>query len=229
MSGLLSSSCQTAPRRRAAVATGRGLDREGSWQPAVSVSSRPKSHGRPSIRADRRRSVAPSGVRSVSKLGKLVRRRAPSFERSGLRPGEMLRAVSHQFPSPSVTLRAPPASPASRRYAGFSFVPPAPPRARGSVTTRSAACAPRRRCPPCAPGKRVITSEDLPTVGASPAVDSILCGDFMRLHAGLRAGPHRPEILIRDEVTTKGKTLLYISQRFGGRLTDNDGIKALRA
>ena len=32
----------------------------------------------------------------------------------------------------------------------------------------------------------------------------------------------------RDEVTVPGKTKMYVRQRFGGRITDNDALKALR-
>ncbi len=75
-------------------------------------------------------------------------------------------------------------------------------------------------------GKRVVTSEELPLVGASPANDSILCGDFAAGYELVEIGQMQ---IIRDQVTVKGKTLIYLAQRFGGRLVDNDSIKSLRA
>jgi HK97 family phage major capsid protein len=75
-------------------------------------------------------------------------------------------------------------------------------------------------------GKRVITSEELPTIGASPVVDGVLCGDFDVGYELVRIGPMT---LIRDDISVKGKVSFYTAQRFGGRLVDNDAIKALRA
>jgi HK97 family phage major capsid protein len=74
-------------------------------------------------------------------------------------------------------------------------------------------------------GKRVITSEELPTLGNSPVSDAILCGDFMQGYELTRIGRMA---VIRDQVTTPGKTRFYTAARFGGRLTDNDSIKVLR-
>ena len=35
--------------------------------------------------------------------------------------------------------------------------------------------------------------------------------------------------IIPDNVTSKGRTKIYLAQRFGGKITDNDSIKALAA
>lgn len=75
-------------------------------------------------------------------------------------------------------------------------------------------------------GKKVLTSEELPLAGATPANDSILCGDFMQGYELVRIGGLT---IIRDQVTVPGKTKFYISARFGGRLTDIDAIKVLQA
>jgi HK97 family phage major capsid protein len=74
--------------------------------------------------------------------------------------------------------------------------------------------------------KPVAISEYMGTAAASPLEDPILCGDFDAGYELVRIGGM---VLVRDDVTTPGKIKLYIAQRFGGRLTDNDAIKALRA
>jgi HK97 family phage major capsid protein len=75
-------------------------------------------------------------------------------------------------------------------------------------------------------GKRVAISEYMAATATSPLGDPILCGDFDAGYELVRIGGM---VLIRDDVTTPGKIKLYVAQRFGGRLTDNDAIKALRA
>jgi len=75
-------------------------------------------------------------------------------------------------------------------------------------------------------GKPVITSEMLGVSGASPLNYSIMCGDFLAGYELIRIGQLA---VIRDPITTPGKTKFYISMRLGGRLTDNDAIKVLRA
>jgi HK97 family phage major capsid protein len=75
-------------------------------------------------------------------------------------------------------------------------------------------------------GKRVITSEDLDAVGASPADFSVLCGDFTQGYELVQYGGLS---ILRDPYTTKGKTGFYIAARFGGRITDNDAIRVLAA
>jgi HK97 family phage major capsid protein len=75
-------------------------------------------------------------------------------------------------------------------------------------------------------GKRVITGEELSTHGTSPQGYPILCGDFQVGYELVQLGGMQ---LIPDQVTTKGSTKFYISQRFGGRIIDNDAIKVLKA
>lgn len=75
-------------------------------------------------------------------------------------------------------------------------------------------------------GKRVITSEDLDTVGASPADFSILCGDFAQGYELVQYGGLQ---VIRDPYSVKGKVGFYLAARFGGRITDNDSIRVLAA
>jgi HK97 family phage major capsid protein len=75
-------------------------------------------------------------------------------------------------------------------------------------------------------GKPVVISEYMPAASASPLVDSILFGDFDAGYELVRIGGM---VMLRDEITTPGKIKLYTAQRFGGRLVDNDAIKALRA
>lgn len=75
-------------------------------------------------------------------------------------------------------------------------------------------------------GKRVVTSEDLPSIGGSPQRFGIMCGDFDVGYELVRIGPMT---LIRDDISVKGKVSFYTAQRFGGRLIDNDAIKVLRA
>ena len=67
-------------------------------------------------------------------------------------------------------------------------------------------------------GRPVFTSENLPNIGASPQNDSIYCGDFKQASELVQIGPMS---ILRDPFSTHGKTTFYISQRFGGRLTDN--------
>lgn len=74
-------------------------------------------------------------------------------------------------------------------------------------------------------GKRVITTEELGVLGASPANNAVLCGDFEQGYELVNIGGMT---IIRDDVTEKGRVLFYIAQRFGGRITDNDSIKVLQ-
>ena len=74
-------------------------------------------------------------------------------------------------------------------------------------------------------GRPVVTTEDMAVVAASPTNFSILCGDFRAGYELVRIGGLS---IVRDEVTTPGKIKLYMPQRFGGRLVDNDAIKALK-
>jgi len=75
-------------------------------------------------------------------------------------------------------------------------------------------------------GKRVITAEDLSTIGNSPQVFGVLCGDFNQGYELVQYGGLN---ILRDPYTTKGKTTFYIAARFGGRITDNDAIRVLNA
>ena len=75
-------------------------------------------------------------------------------------------------------------------------------------------------------GRPVVTSEYLPTIGGSPQARGIFCGDFDVGYELVTLGGMQ---VIRDNVTVKGKTLFYISQRIGGKLIDNNGIKVLQA
>jgi HK97 family phage major capsid protein len=75
-------------------------------------------------------------------------------------------------------------------------------------------------------GRRVVVSELLDAVDVNSPQDGkpILFGDFNVGYELVRIGPLT---VIRDQVTTKGKTKLYFAQRFGGRLVDNDAIKVM--
>ena len=76
-------------------------------------------------------------------------------------------------------------------------------------------------------GRPVVTWEDMPAAfGNSPLSFSVVCGDFQ---AGYEITEIGQMSIIVDQVTTKGKTLLYLYQRFGGCLTDNNAIKCLKA
>ena len=75
-------------------------------------------------------------------------------------------------------------------------------------------------------GKRVITSEDLSTIGNSPLVNGVLVGDFEQGYELVQYGGLQ---IIRDPYSTHGRTTFYIAARFGGRITDNDAIKVLLA
>lgn len=75
-------------------------------------------------------------------------------------------------------------------------------------------------------GKRVITTEELGVVGSSPANNAILCGDFNSGYEIVEIGPMS---IVRDDVTDRGRVLLYIAQRFGGRIVDNNALKVLKA
>lgn len=75
-------------------------------------------------------------------------------------------------------------------------------------------------------GRNVRTTEELDAVGASPANNAILCGDFTVGYELVEIGPMS---VIRDEVTDRGRVLFYIFQRVGGRIVDNDAIKVLQA
>jgi len=75
-------------------------------------------------------------------------------------------------------------------------------------------------------GKRVITCEDLSTIGGSPQVNGVLVGDFVQGYELVQIGPLQ---IIRDQISTRGFTIFYIAARFGGRLIDNNSLKVLAA
>jgi HK97 family phage major capsid protein len=72
-------------------------------------------------------------------------------------------------------------------------------------------------------GKPVRISEFMQSVGTNNF--PIMVGDWDASYELIRIGGL---MVIRDEVTVPGKTKFYIRQRFGGRITDNDALKALR-
>jgi len=72
-------------------------------------------------------------------------------------------------------------------------------------------------------GKPVRISEFMQSVGTNNF--PVLVGDWDAGYELIRIGGL---MVVRDEITTPGKTKFYIRQRFGGRLTDNDSLKALR-
>ncbi len=76
-------------------------------------------------------------------------------------------------------------------------------------------------------GREVVVSEFMPDLGASPAVASILVGDFTAAFELVRVGQGSGFTLIRDSVTTKGITKFYIAARYLGRPVRNDSVKAL--
>lgn len=75
-------------------------------------------------------------------------------------------------------------------------------------------------------GKRVITAEDLSTIGNSPQVFGVLCGDFTQGYELVQFGGLN---ILRDPYSTHGKTTFYVAARFGGRITDNDAVRVLAA
>jgi len=76
-------------------------------------------------------------------------------------------------------------------------------------------------------GRPVATWEDMPSAyGNSPLDYPIVCGDFNAAYEVTEIGPMS---VILDQVTVKGKSLIYLYQRFGGILTDNNAIKVIQA
>jgi HK97 family phage major capsid protein len=76
-------------------------------------------------------------------------------------------------------------------------------------------------------GRPVATWEDLTSSYTQSPVDyPLLCGDFQ---AGYEITEIGPMSVILDQVTTKGKTLVFLYQRFGGCIIDNNAIKCVRA
>jgi HK97 family phage major capsid protein len=75
-------------------------------------------------------------------------------------------------------------------------------------------------------GKPVHVAEALDDIVLSTpdAGNPVLFGDFQQAYELPEVGDMT---IIRDQVTVRGSTVLYIAQRFGGRLTDNDAIKAM--
>ncbi len=69
----------------------------------------------------------------------------------------------------------------------------------------------------------------MPDLGASPAVASILVGDFTAAFELVRIGAGSGFTLIRDEVTVKGQTKFYIAARYLGRPIINDTARDLFA
>ena len=76
-------------------------------------------------------------------------------------------------------------------------------------------------------GREVVVSEFMPDLGASPAVASILVGDFTAGFELVRIGQGSGFTLIRDQVTVKGQTKFYIAARYLGRPIINDAVKAV--
>jgi HK97 family phage major capsid protein len=75
-------------------------------------------------------------------------------------------------------------------------------------------------------GRPVVTWEDMTyTYPSSPQGYPILCGDFSAGYELIEIGPMS---VIVDQVTTKGKTLIYLYQRFGGIITDNNALKCIK-
>ena len=76
-------------------------------------------------------------------------------------------------------------------------------------------------------GRPVVTWDDLPSSYTnSPLNCPVLCGDF---NLGYEISEIGSMTVILDQVTVKGKTLVYLYARFGGIVTDNNAIKAIRA
>jgi HK97 family phage major capsid protein len=66
----------------------------------------------------------------------------------------------------------------------------------------------------------------LESVGFVPKTLGVFCGDFETGYELVRIGGMQ---LLRDPFTVKGTTKLYLNQRFGGHVIDNDSIKVLVA
>jgi HK97 family phage major capsid protein len=77
-------------------------------------------------------------------------------------------------------------------------------------------------------GRPVTTWEDMSaTLTSSPeAADKLLVGDF---DAGYELVEIGGMTILRDPYSVKGKTSFYIAQRFGGKITDANALKVLRA
>jgi HK97 family phage major capsid protein len=77
-------------------------------------------------------------------------------------------------------------------------------------------------------GKPVLTWEDMSaSISSSPqAADKLLVGDFQQGYELIEIGGMS---VLRDPYTSRGKTLFYIYQRFGGAVVDNNSLKVLRA
>jgi HK97 family phage major capsid protein len=76
-------------------------------------------------------------------------------------------------------------------------------------------------------GKPVTTWENMPsTYSTSPMGFKVLCGDWK---AGYELTEIGPMTVLRDPYTTKGSTVFYFAQRFGGKIVDNNALKVLRA
>ena len=73
-------------------------------------------------------------------------------------------------------------------------------------------------------GKQVYLMEDMGTASSSPVVDSVIVGDFKQ---GYELVQISGLSVIRDEVSTRGHTIFYLSARFGGRIVDNDALKTV--
>ena len=73
-------------------------------------------------------------------------------------------------------------------------------------------------------GKQVYLCEDMSTSSSSPAVDAVIVGDFDQ---GYELVQISGLSVIRDEVSTRGHTIFYLSARFGGRIIDNDSLKSI--
>ena len=76
-------------------------------------------------------------------------------------------------------------------------------------------------------GKPVIVSEFMPDIGQSPAAASMLVGDFTAAYELVRIGDGSGFTIIRDQVTVKGQTKLYLAARYLGRPIINDAVKAV--
>jgi HK97 family phage major capsid protein len=63
-------------------------------------------------------------------------------------------------------------------------------------------------------------------LSSSPQGRKLLVGDFT---AGYELTEIGGMTVLRDPYSTKGKTIFYISQRFGGTVIDNHAIKVLVA
>ena len=77
-------------------------------------------------------------------------------------------------------------------------------------------------------GRPVFTWEDMnASLSTSPITSNkLLVGDFQ---AGYELTEIGPMSVLRDPYSTHGKTAFYVAQRFGGKLTDSNALKVLRA